>query len=602
MGDIVLSAGVRKNLLSLQMTADLMSLTQNRLATGKKVNSALDNPFNYFTSAALNNRAGDMSALLDAIGQSQKTIEQADIGITAITKLVESAKSLAKQARQTSQPVATYNQTITGAAVAADVPATATSTSTFATVIGAATPSNVASIVIDATDIAGDLADGETLSITYNGVTTVFESDEAGNGVTGTNIAFTDASTLTTALEGIFGAGNVNNATGTITVTGVGYTNNFTIGGAVAAQALVTTNTPSTDGDVLTLNDGTNTASFRYVASGAVPADGTFTSIADLNAAIAASTLTGITAASDGTGNLQLSATGTGTFTASGSLQADFGFNTTAYTETNATFDGLTPPQSLTIQIGSAAAQTFNITATTNRADLVTWLGGLTLPTGVTASLNAGNQIEITSTTADVITVTGTGNTPTTFGLVGTSNGVYTPAITVTAPSDQRAGYQREFNDTIAQIDTLARDSSYNGVNLLFSDSLKVIFNEDGSSALNIEGVDFTSAGLGLLPLNGDEFQNNVTTDAILTRIDTALRSLRTQAATFGTKLGTVETRQNFTKSLIQTLQTGADTLVLADTNEEGANMLALQTRQSLSTTALSLSAQADQAVLRLFG
>ncbi len=101
MGDIVLSAGVRKNLLSLQSTADLMALTQNRLATGKKVNTALDNPFNYFTAAALNNRAGDMNALLDAIGQSQKTIEQADIGITAITKLVESAKSLAKQARQT---------------------------------------------------------------------------------------------------------------------------------------------------------------------------------------------------------------------------------------------------------------------------------------------------------------------------------------------------------------------------------------------------------------------------------------------------------------------------------------------------------------------
>jgi flagellin-like hook-associated protein FlgL len=139
-------------------------------------------------------------------------------------------------------------------------------------------------------------------------------------------------------------------------------------------------------------------------------------------------------------------------------------------------------------------------------------------------------------------------------------------------------------------------------VNLLLSDSLKVIFNEDGSSMLNIEGVDFTSAGLGLLPLTGDDFQNNITTDAVLARIDGALRTLRTQAATFGTKLGTVETRQNFTKSLIQTLETGADNLVLADTNEEGANMLALQTRQSLSTTALSLSAQADQAVLRLFG
>ena len=77
---------------------------------------------------------------------------------------------------------------------------------------------------------------------------------------------------------------------------------------------------------------------------------------------------------------------------------------------------------------------------------------------------------------------------------------------------------------------------------------------------------------------------------------------MRTQASAFGANLTTVQNRQDFTKNLINTLQTGADNLVLADTNEEGANMLALQTRQQLSTTALSLSAQADQAVLRLFG
>jgi len=494
MGDIVLSAGVRKNLLSLQSTADMMALTQNRLATGKKVNSALDNPFNFFTSAALNNRAGDMNALLDAIGQSQKTLEQADIGITAITKLVESAKSLAKQARQSTQPVATYNQTITGAAIAADVPASATSTATAASVYGAATA-------------------GDTLSITVGGTT-----------------------------------------------------HNFT-----------------------------------YVASGASAAAGTFSDTAELQAAITAAGLTDITVAEDGTGHLKIDAA-SGSFTVGGDMGTDFGFATTANTPSNPTFAGLTPPQSLSIKVGAGATETFNITASTTRDDLATWLGGLHLPTGVSASLNASGQVAITSTTSDVITVTGTGNTATTLGLVGTNNGVYTPAVTVTTPSQQRADYQSEYNKTIAQIDSLARDSSYNGVNLLASDTLKVVFNEDGSSFLNIEGVDFTSAGLGLLSLDGDDFQNNLTTDAVITKLDNALRTLRTQASTFGTKLGTVETRQNFTKSLIQTLKTGADNLVLADPNEEGANMLALQTRQQLSTTALSLSAQADQAVLRLFG
>ena len=110
MSDIVLSAGVRQNLLSLQTTAQLMATTQNRLATGKKVNSALDNPGNFFTSQSLNNRASDLNALLDSIGQAQQTLKAADTGLTSLTKLVESAKSIAKQAQQAPQPGSTsYN-------------------------------------------------------------------------------------------------------------------------------------------------------------------------------------------------------------------------------------------------------------------------------------------------------------------------------------------------------------------------------------------------------------------------------------------------------------------------------------------------------------
>ena len=107
---IVLSAAVRQNLLSLQDTAALMSETQNRLATGKKVNSALDNPSNFFTSQALNSRANDLNALLDSIGQAQQTLKAADTGLSSLTKLVESAKSIAKQAQQAAQPGSTtYN-------------------------------------------------------------------------------------------------------------------------------------------------------------------------------------------------------------------------------------------------------------------------------------------------------------------------------------------------------------------------------------------------------------------------------------------------------------------------------------------------------------
>src|SRR3954469_4062543 len=102
--NITLSAAVRQNLLSLQNTASLMSSTQNRLATGKKVNSALDNPGSFFTSQSLNNRASDLNSLLDSIGQATQTLAAADTGITSLTKLVQSAKSIAQQARQAAQP------------------------------------------------------------------------------------------------------------------------------------------------------------------------------------------------------------------------------------------------------------------------------------------------------------------------------------------------------------------------------------------------------------------------------------------------------------------------------------------------------------------
>src|ERR1700752_1453340 len=118
MSDIVLTASVRQNLLSLQSTADLLATTQNRLATGKKVNSALDNPTNFFTAAGLDARASDISNLLDGIGNGVQVLQAANTGITSLQKLVDSAKSIASQALQ--QPAgfttkSTASATITGA-------------------------------------------------------------------------------------------------------------------------------------------------------------------------------------------------------------------------------------------------------------------------------------------------------------------------------------------------------------------------------------------------------------------------------------------------------------------------------------------------------
>src|SRR3954468_12916612 len=102
MSDIVLTAGVRANLLQLQQTASTITATQTKLATGKRVNSALDNPINYFTAQGLANRARDLSSLLDSISTGTNTTQATNNGIPSITKLVQSAQALASQAQQTS--------------------------------------------------------------------------------------------------------------------------------------------------------------------------------------------------------------------------------------------------------------------------------------------------------------------------------------------------------------------------------------------------------------------------------------------------------------------------------------------------------------------
>ncbi|HEX2655267.1 MAG TPA: flagellin, partial [Xanthobacteraceae bacterium] len=129
---------------------------------------------------------------------------------------------------------------------------------------------------------------------------------------------------------------------------------------------------------------------------------------------------------------------------------------------------------------------------------------------------------------------------------------------------------------------------------------------ERNTSSITIKGVTFDSAGLGLSNVDGNTvaagFQDNASVDATVDKINAGLTKLRAQASAFGAQLTTIQTRQDFTTNVINTLQKGSDDLTLANTNEEGANLLALQTRQQLGTTALSLSNQQQQAVLRLFG
>ena len=200
------------------------------------------------------------------------------------------------------------------------------------------------------------------------------------------------------------------------------------------------------------------------------------------------------------------------------------------------------------------------------------------------------------------ITLTDTSNTHvnTTTTLLGAGS-TASVAASATTYSSTRASLEAQYTSLLTQMTQLSKDAGYNGTNLLAGNNLKVVFNEKGTAFLTIAGVTLDSAGLGLnAPTTGD-FQ----VDANLSNLETALASasstLRSQASTFGSNLSVVQNRLDFTKGLINALTTGADALVLADTNEEGANLLALQTRQQLSQTALSLSNQAQQGVLRLF-
>jgi len=159
-----------------------------------------------------------------------------------------------------------------------------------------------------------------------------------------------------------------------------------------------------------------------------------------------------------------------------------------------------------------------------------------------------------------------------------------------------------QFDTIRSQIADMAADSSYGGNNLLDNDSLSVEFNEDGTSTLAVVGFGATTVGTiaGITVAAGD-FSTNTTIEGAISDIDDAVAALRTEAQKLASNLSTISIREDFTENMINTLNTGADKLTLADMNEEGANMLMLQTRQALGTTSLSLSSQAAQSVLRLF-
>jgi flagellin-like hook-associated protein FlgL len=386
MADITLASGLRPNLLNLQKTAAQMSTVQNRLATGKKVNSALDNPTNFFTASSLSARAGDLGNLLDGLSNGIQVLQAADNGLTSITNTLESMQSTVRQARQDKS----------------------WESKTFA-VDKAGLDSTAAAVI---TFTGGAFASAQTLTLNKAGANAVGDKDD----------------------------------------------------------------TWTVDEIVTAINSDTNLSK-------------------------------GLKASNDN-GTLRLK-------------------------------------NLSTVELEVA--------------------GGSALETSGTA------------TATDKVTIDGNAT---------------------------RSNLVTQFNELRDQLDKIADDSSFNGVNLLQGDLLTLTFNESGTSTLDIQrtgGKAINSVNLGQDQATNKEFESDTSLDARLNKLTTSLNTIRSQASSFGSNLSMVQNRQDFSKTMINTLKSGADNLTLADQNEEAANMLSLQTRQQLSQTALSLANQANQGVLRLF-
>jgi flagellin len=289
-------------------------------------------------------------------------------------------------------------------------------------------------------------------------------------------------------------------------------------------------------------------------------------------------------------------------------LQAPAGY-TAKSTVTSTALVGTASAANLVDGVGFKSGQTIivaasgalpAVTVTLGATESLDQLNTALAPGGLTASIDSGNHLVFTNTNNDAASSTigavTVGSTP--------GSTTFAAAVAPTAdPASQaiRANLVSQYNNIISQISNTAQDSSFNGINLLNGDTLKLTFNETGKSTLSISGVTFNAAGLGLASLtSGTDFLDNTSANAQLTKLSAASSTLRTEASALGSNLSVVQIRQDFNKNLINVLQTGSSNLTLADTNEEAANSQALSTRQSIAVSALALANQSQASVLQL--
>ncbi len=553
-GDIVLSSALRNNLLSLQSTQRNIDTAQLRLATGLKVNSALDNPQNFFTAQSLNNRASDLTRLLDGIGQSIRTIEQANTGVETLGQLLDQAESIALEAQSEIRASEGFTRT------RGNVDLTGTPDLTGIEgggVINAGDTFNVTVTQSDGTQATLDItiAAGENVDDVISAINT-----EVNGAGLGSDIGEVVRARVTEAGQLEIASLNEN---ASIRLTSFGTAQPLSTGG-FAALGLDTIVGAEDDG-AGTFRAGGTALAGNTLFSGISAADqvgGEFEASATLDAT--AGTGAGFLTAAGDDINIQLTIDGEttdlGQVTGADTIQDVIDrINNSGISEVEASFN--TTSGQIEIQFDETVGQVElqfndNAASTTNFG----FGGG-----AADVALGGNNASEF-------------------FTFDGVNPDV-----------DQ---FEEDFNNVREQIDSLVEDSNFRGVNLLAGDNLTTFFNEDRDNTLQTEGVDFTALGLGLEEGN---FTNAASVSDAINQVRDAVGDVRNFGQSIANDLSIVQFRRDFTEQTINTLQSGADDLVVADQNEEGANLLALQTRQALGTTSLSLAAQSQQSVLRLF-
>lgn len=613
------------NLLSLQTISRQLSSTQNKLATGKKVNSAIDNPSNYYSAVSLKNQATDLNALLDNMTQGIQTIKTATSSLQSGPALLEQAATVAAQALESNYQISGPDTPDTPNPPSVKIAATV---STEAELIAAINNTSADDGVIV---ITNDIVMSKNTGITLNdgqklvgqnyvdgkGGTAKLTFDFLGNTSSGYGITlaqdselsdlsidYTVANVPSNTFHGVFNNGYTGIRLSNLDISFNVVQGNMSYVGAIrnVGNGEITLN-----GTININADGPNdrTCGISEIYGQTAQQPKIFQQAGSvLNITTTGNNTRGISGGINTfEGIINIKAAGNGIYEADNIYKGDVNIiaptglqNGKNVFESTAKLMIKSPTpfgsSDVICKIGAIIGRETSATATGVFQAIVDNSNG--------ASVGNGNPNfpRISDFPTDFESTWITKAEPAAMlSILSLAAETYTTAAAQES-SNTYLSAGRLYNSILEQYNNLISDSSYKGINLLSGNNLKVNFNEDRSSTLDINGKDMSASALGLCLA---DWQTMADISQSLSEIANAVNSIRSFNTELGNHFSIISTRQEFTESLVNLLTEGYDKLTLADMNEESANMLALQTRQQLAVNAFSLSSQTAQNILKLF-